>query len=133
MRGKGFWKRFCGFSRLTDKTFSRGDFDENHILGNRNWQLLPRGDPNDGQGWRVSAPPFLSIRLHPPCIMVTANIFSVFSSSFFNVYLFILRERERGREWGRVRERERENPKQAPCCQHRPDVGLEPTNQEIRT
>ena len=31
---------------------------------------------------------------------------------FFKVYLFILREREQGRD----RERDRQNPKQAPCC-----------------
>ena len=49
-------------------------------------------------------------------------------SIFVNVYLFILErekkiERERGREGERVgkgqRERETENPKQDPICQHR--------------
>ena len=37
---------------------------------------------------------------------------------FLNVYLFILRERKRECEWRRGRKR-RENPKQAPCHQHR--------------
>ena len=52
---------------------------------------------------------------------------------FFNVYLFILRERERGRGRGREkenmsrgegqRERNTENVKQAPSCQHRAPLG----------
>ena len=36
---------------------------------------------------------------------------------FFNVYLFILRTRERTSKGGAEREK-RENLKQAPCCQH---------------
>ena len=53
--------------------------------------------------------------------------------SFF-LSLFILRERERENMHGGGAEREeRENPKQALCCQYEPDAWLEPTNHEIMT
>ena len=45
--------------------------------------------------------------------------------------LFIYFEGESG--GGAERESKRENPKQVPSCQHRADVGLEPTNCEIMT
>ena len=41
------------------------------------------------------------------------NVLSLFKIFFFNVYLF-LRQRETEHEWGRVRERETQNPKRAP-------------------
>ena len=50
--------------------------------------------------------------------------------------LFILRERKSASRGGAEREREgeRENPKEAPCCQHRePHAGLELTSREIMT
>ena len=43
------------------------------------------------------------------------------------------KERDRGSEWGRGREKERENPKQALHCQHGADVELKLTNHEIVT
>ena len=54
---------------------------------------------------------------------------------FFNVYSF-LRDRETGPEWGRGRERETQNLKQASrlcAVSIQPDGGLEPTNCEIMT
>ena len=51
--------------------------------------------------------------------------------TFFNVYLFILRETtSRGEA---ERERETENPRQAPCCQHRARWGLQLMSLEIMT
>ena len=43
---------------------------------------------------------------------------ATFKNFFFNVYLF-LGQRETGHEWGRGRERETQNQKQALSCQHR--------------
>ena len=42
-----------------------------------------------------------------------SQVIQGFFKIFFNVYLF-LRQRETEHEWGRVRERETQNPKQAP-------------------
>ena len=82
-------------------------------------------------------------------VSATAGIF--FFSLFCNVYLFILRERERAcnREsthrpvcthmckWGKCRERERgterENPKQSPAVRAEPNKRLNPMNHEIMT
>ena len=53
---------------------------------------------------------------------------------FFNVYLFILRESKREREWGRGRERGRERiPSRTRTGTTEPNPGLEPTNPEIMT
>ena len=66
----------------------------------------------------------------------TGSVFSFFSFNeqiydlkvfflkvYFKVYSFILKVRERESSCAQTgeekRERERENPKQAPCCQHR--------------
>lgn len=50
------------------KKFSRGDLDENHVLGNRKWQLLLRGDPNGGPRLEVFHTPFISIGLPLPML-----------------------------------------------------------------
>ena len=55
---------------------------------------------------------------------------------FFNVYFISERERETQHEWGRGRERGRHRMRsrlQALSCQHRADMGLEPTSREIMT
>ena len=54
---------------------------------------------------------------------------------FENVYLFILRGREREHEWGgSEREREREKiPSRLFTVSTEPDAGHEPTNREIMT
>ena len=71
----------------------------------------------------------VAIGTHPPKhqqVPLATEVLTFSSSSFFKVfYLFILRERA-GKE-------QRENPKQAPCCQHNPGAGLYPTNREIMT
>ena len=45
--------------------------------------------------------------------------------NLFYVYLFIFKERQRAGEGEGQREWERENPKQAPCCQHRAHRGAQ--------
>ena len=62
--------------------------------------------------------------------ILTVMIFGFVSLLFFfNVYLFILRERAGEGK----RERETENPTQAARCQHSTYVGLKFTNHEIMT
>ena len=66
----------------------------------------------------------------------------IFLFFFFNIYLFILeggereREREREREiqaGGGARIEEKENPRQAPHCQHRARHGAQSQDHEIMT
>ena len=69
------------------------------------------------QGGRLSFPEVLAeaadLSAIRPCL---------FSLFFLNVYLFILKEYELG---GAQRARGRENPKQAPHCQHRASHGAQ--------
>ena len=59
---------------------------------------------------------------------ILANYNSVLlttSDIFFNVYLFILREGEHVQAGEGQREKETENPKQAPRCQHGTQCGAQ--------
>ena len=56
-------------------------------------------------------------------------------SSFRGLFTYLFRYLVHRSEWGRGREREREDPKQVPCCQRiaEPDPGLDPANHEPMT
>ena len=53
--------------------------------------------------------------------------------SFFKVYLFRENVRMHTHGQGKRREREGENPKQAPCCQCRAGLGAHSQDREIMT
>ena len=72
--------------------------------------------------WMYVRPPVTGCCLH--IISLLAFFF------FFNVYLFILRERPHERERGGERERV---PSRLRAINEEPDVGLKPTNHEIVT
>ena len=74
------------------------------------------GDPHNGQGQDVSD---RSVLAPSQWKSTTRDL-----DSFFLKFIF---------ESGQGRNRGRENPKQAPCYQHRANSGLELTNHEIMT
>ena len=70
-------------------------------------------------------------------MFIDTNLYINKSSKIFKLFfkfIYLFRERQRQHEWERSREREREraNPKQAQRCQHRANVGLEPTKPRDR-
>uniref|UniRef100_A0A673UHX2 Protocadherin alpha 1 n=1 Tax=Suricata suricatta TaxID=37032 RepID=A0A673UHX2_SURSU len=71
---------------------------------------------------------------------ILPSVYHHLGNNLFESILFILlrivfqkKKRERELTWGRDKEREKQNSKQAPHCQCEPNMGLEPTNYEIMT